>query len=379
MLQAPVRLIYALRPQVPAGVLSATAVSTIVFASTPFLVKGVAVDQGVDVATVGVISTAQLAGFMVTSWGAGRVLRPRRRVMVAAVVLGFVANLLSALAPWFSLLVAARLLSGVSLGLIAWIAWTEAFGDDDKIGDVAVIGPLVGIVSAPVVAIVIDASGSDLLFVILALLQLVPLAFVRTMRLDAAVRPRRQRHRPTRAAAAILLCLGTITFGGSAVFVFAGVIGQDDVGLSPLAVAFVFSCNSLASVPSARYRGRRKLPGLWMLLTGATAFTLGAIQHPIAFWIALPMWGFCFWMGIPGAFSLLAERSRYPDERAGDAQAIMAAGRVIGPLLGGALYAASAVWLGIVGGTIVAAAGLTMVYIEWRIRPEVLGDLVQRS
>ena len=49
----------------------------------------------------------------------------------------------SALSPWFTLLVGVRFLSGVSLGLIAWIAWAEAFGDDEKVGDVAVIGPLV--------------------------------------------------------------------------------------------------------------------------------------------------------------------------------------------------------------------------------------------
>ncbi len=379
MLQAPVRLLFALRPQVHAGILSATAVSTVVFAATPFLVKGVSVDQGVDVATVGVISTAQLGGFMLTSWGAGRLLRARRRMMVIAVLIGFVANMASALTPWFTLLVAVRFLSGVSLGLVAWIAWAEAFGDDEKVGDVAVIGPLVGIVSAPIVATVIDVSGTDLLFALLALLQLVPLVFIRSLRLDLASRPRQERHRPTRAAAAILACLGTITFGGSAVFVYAGVIGQDDVGLSALAVALVFSCNSLASVPSARYRGTRKLPGFWMIMTGVMAVTIGTVNHPVAFWIALPLWGFCFWMGTPGAFSLLAERSNYPDERAGDAQAIMAAGRVVGPLLGGALYSISATWLGAVGGAIMMTAGLGMVYVEWRIHPQVLGDLVRSS
>ncbi len=379
MLQAPVRLLFALRPQVPAGVLAATAVSTTVFAATPFLVKGVAVDQDVAVSTVGVISTAQLAGFMVTSWGAGRFLRPRRRVMVIAVLLGLTANVASALTPWFTLLVGIRFLSGISLGLIAWIAWAEAFGNDEKVGDVAVIGPLVGIVSAPLIATAIDRSGSDLLFVLLGALHLIPLAFVRTMSLEAASRPRQQRHRPTRAAAAILACLGTITFGGSAVFVFAGVIGQDDVGISPIVVAFVFSTNALLSVPSARYRGTRKLPGFWMAMTGVMAITVGTVHHPVAFWIALSAWGFCFWMGVPGAFSLLAERSNYPDERAGDAQAIMAAGRVVGPLLGGVLYAVSAAWLGIVGGGIMVSAGLAMVYVEWRIRPDVLGDLVRAT
>ena len=38
---------FALKPKIPAGVLAATAGSTVVFAATPFLVKGVAVDQDV--------------------------------------------------------------------------------------------------------------------------------------------------------------------------------------------------------------------------------------------------------------------------------------------------------------------------------------------
>ena len=113
-----------------------------------------------------------------------------------------------------------------------------------------------------------------------------------------------------------------------------------------------------------------------MCVTGATAVTIGVVHHPVAFWIALPMWGFAFWMGIPGAFSLLAERSKYPNERAGDAQSVMAAGRVVGPLLGGAMIAISPAMLGFVGGGIMAIAGLAMLYVEWRIHPDVLGELV---
>ncbi len=376
MLQTPVRVIQTLRPKIAAGVLTATAVSTIVFSATPFLVRGVSVDQGVSVSTVGIISTAQLTGFSLTTWVAGRFLRARRRMLVIAVLLGAAANLASGWAPVFSFLVVTRVVSGVSLGLIAWIAWAEVFGDNEKVGDVAVIGPIVGTVSAPIIAMVIDRSGSDALFYGLATLHLVPLFFIRTTRLDAAARPKQQRNRPTRAAAAILVALGMTTCGGSAVFVFAGVIGQDDVGLSAFAVSIVFSVNALASVPSARYRGDRKLPGGWMILTGVCAVTIGALNHPVAFWIALPLWGFCFWMGTPGAFSLLASRSRFPEERAGDAQSIMAAGRVIGPLIGGAMYAISPGALGLAGGGIMVAAGLLMVYVEWRIRPAVLSDLV---
>jgi hypothetical protein len=40
------------------------------------------------------------------------------------------------------------------------------------------------------------------------------------------------------------------------------------------------------------------------------------------------------------------------------------------------LYARSASSLGLVAGGIMMAAGLVMIYVEWRIHPEVLGDLV---
>lgn len=376
MLQTPVRVIEALQPKVAAGVLTATAVSTVVFSATPFLVRGVSVDQDVSVSAVGIISTAQLIGFTLTTWAAGRYLRARRRMLVLAVLVGAFSNLASGWAPWFSFLVGARLVSGISLGLIAWIAWAEVFGNNEKTGDVAVIGPIVGTISSPIIAVVIDRSGPDLLFYGLAAIHLVPLFFIRTTRLDAAARPRTTRHRPTRAAAALLVSLGLLTCGGSAVFVFAGVIGQDDVGLSAFAVSLVFSANALASVPSARYRGTRRLPGLWMAVTGAMGVLVGTVTQPVVFWLALPVWGFAFWMGIPGAFALLAERSRFPHERAGDAQSIMAAGRVLGPLIGGAAFAISPAVLGIAGGGIMLAGSALMVYVEWRIRPEVLGQLV---
>jgi len=377
MFQAPVRLLVALRPSVSTGVLVSTAVSTVVFSATPFLVRGVALDFGVDLGTVGIISTAQLGGFSLATWLAGRLLRPRRRTLAVAIVLGVVANLLSGLVGVFGLLVLLRLLSGISLGLIAWIAWAEAFGDSQRTGDIAVIGPIVGTIASPVVAVLIDRAGVDALFFVLAGLFLVPLALVHSTRLNALPPPEHgQRHRPTRAAAAILVCLGLMTTGGSAVFVYAGVIGQDNVGMSALAVSLVFAGNAIAGVPSARYRGTRKLPGLWIMVTAACALLIGVFNEPAVFWIALTLWGFSFWMAVPGAFALLAERSRYPNERAGDAQSVMAAGRVVGPLVGGAAYALSPATLGIVGFVVIGAAALLMVYIEWRIHPSTFTDLV---
>ena len=376
MLQPPLKLVQTLRPNIPAGILLATAVSTIVFTATPFLIPVIAEDRGVSVGSVGIISTAQLGGFVLASWLAPMWFAPRRTVMAAAIGIGLLSNLLSATSPWFSMLVGMRLVSGISLGLISWIAWTEVFGDDERVGDVAVIGPIVGTIASPVLATFLDAAGPDWLYVALAVVHIAPACFVRSMRLQAGRRDRRQRHRPTRAAAAILVCLFLLTFGGSATFVFAGAIGTGLVGLSPLAMSLVFAANALAGVPSARFRGIRKLPGFWMGVTGVCSLLVGAVHAMPVYLVAMPLWGFAFWMGIPGAFSLLAERSAYPQERAGDAQSVMAFGRVFGPMVGGLLYEADPVLLGAVAGGVMIAASLVLLYVEWRIRPYVLQALV---
>lgn len=375
MMHTPVRLLVALRPNIAAGVFAATAVSTVVFSATPFLIPAVAADRGLDIGVVGSISTAQLGGFVLATSLAPRRFRPRRTMMVVAIVLGVVANLLSATSPWFSMLIGTRFVSGVSLGLIAWIAWAEVFGDNERVGDVATIGPIIGTVASPIVAVLADRSGPDWLFVVLAGLHLVPAIFIRGMRLDAAQRPKRERHRPTRAALAILVALGMVTFGGSAAFVYIGAIGTGLVGLSPFVVSLAFSANAIAGLPSARYRGNRPLAGLWMTITGLSALLVCSLHVAAVFWAGMIAWGFAFWMGIPGAFSLLAERSNYPDERAGDAQAIMAGGRVFGPLVGGVLYEIGPEVLGIGAATAMLAGASILVYTEWRIHPNVLLDL----
>ncbi|MGA1052659.1 MAG: MFS transporter [Ilumatobacteraceae bacterium] len=373
MFQAPIKVVQTLRLDVPAGVFTATAVSTVVFSATPFLIPAVAADRGVTIGLVGMISTTQLGGFVLATTLGPRRFRPRRAIMTAAIVLGIVANLLSAVSPWFALLVAARFLSGLSLGLIAWIAWAEVFGDDQRVGDVAVIGPIIGTIASPLIALVLDRQGPDRLFVVMAALYVVPALFTRGMHLTAARRPAQRRHRPTRGAVAVLVGLSLLTLGGSASFLFVGAIGSDLVGLSPLAVSLAFSANAIAGLPSARYRGERSMPGAWMAMTGIAAFAVCTVHDAIVFWAAMLTWGFAFWMAVPGAFALLASRSRFPDERAGDAQAVMATGRVIGPLVGGGLYEIGPAVLGWVAGATMVLAGVVLLMSE-RFAPTVAAE-----
>ena len=362
---APLRLLAAAKPTVPAALLTAIATSTAVFAATPFLLPSVADEFDVAVGTAGLMSTTQLAGFVVASWVGGRFLRPVRTVFVVGALLGVLANLGSAAAPTFELLAALRFVSGLSLGLAAWIAWQAAFGDTDKTGDVAVVGPLVGVLVSPMIAIVLETAGLRWLFVILAVVTAIPLAFAgRVPRVDR-LRPHRTRHAPTRAARAILVALCAITLGGSSVFVYAAAIGVELDGLTPLTVSLLFSGNALASIPSARWTGRRGPAGLWFMITAVCALVIAVARSGPLFSIAIVGWGFVFFMGVPAAFTLLAARSNFPEERAGDAQAVMALGRVFGPLLGGALYATGSTGtLGLAAAAVMMVGSALLLYVD---------------
>jgi DHA1 family inner membrane transport protein len=344
---------------------AAIASSTAIFTTTPFLLEPIANEFDVSIGAAGLASTAQLAGFVIGSWTAGRHLRPVRSVFVALCLLGVTANLGAAASPGLEWLSVARFASGISLGLAAWFAWQEAFGNVDKTSDVAAVGPLVGIAVPPMITFVLDAVGMRWTFVILAAVAATPLFFALSVPTRDRLRPHRSRHAATRASIALLFALGLLTAGGSSVFVYSAAIGTQFNEVSPAVVSLAFSANALVSVPAARWTGRRGSAGLWFLATAGLAVLLAAVHIPAVFFVVLVAWGFIFFMGLPAAFALLASKSRFPEERAGDAQAVMALGRVFGPLIGGAFIAADATTaMGIVSGSIVAAAAAMMLYID---------------
>ncbi|MGH8946378.1 MAG: hypothetical protein ACRDVL_09520 [Acidimicrobiia bacterium] len=135
-------------------------------------------------------------------------------------------------------------------------------------------------------------------------------------------------------------------------------------GLTPLAVSWGLSLNALTGFLATRLRGTTRRAGLWMGFTALSALVLGIVGSPWVFFAVMVVWGFAFWMAIPAVFTLLAEKSLIPSERIGDAQAMMALGRVFGPILGGvALGAGQFDRLSLVGGVVMtmAAAVVTMV------------------
>lgn len=376
-MQSPVQVVMLLRPKTRADLLAAAAFSSVVFTTTPFLIPAVAEQYDVGLGTAALISTSQLGGFVIASWIVGRLVDPSRALLRGALVAAAGFNLLSALVPWFSLLLALRFAGGVSLAVLAWLGWQEVFGDEDRMGDVAVVGPIMGVAGAPIASALAEATGADAVFVALAILAVVPLLLPSPKEQLSANAPRKaNRSKAVPVSLLILACLGTMTLAGSSVFVFGAAIGVDRVGLDPLVVSLAYSANALVGIPAARYRGPRRLSGLWLLGTASMAIVLTMVTFGPVFWLGLVLWGLAFWAGIPGVFKLLAERSVNPGDRAGDAQSVMAAGRAIGPLMGAAfIQSGSFVALGLTASALMATAALTLVAIELRVPPRSAASL----
>ena len=337
-MQFPIRLALLLRPTVKVGILLAVGFSVLAFVSTPFLLPEISEHYGISIGAASMIGVFQLGGFVVTSWGAGRWLQPRGWVFVTSLGAAAAANLASAALPAFAVLVALRLLSGLALGLLAWYGWVQAFGDTRRMDDVAVTGPLVGLIAAPLISVLLTAGGARLVFAALAGVSLIPLPFGYRSAVDDLPRAT-TRNRAVPAARILLICLGLFTLGGSSVFVFAVVLGTGNTSMSVTVIAVAFSLNALVGIPAVRWKAPRKFPGPPMAATAACLILIATSTQSWLFFGALVAWGFFFWLAIPGVFEVLASRSRYPEERGRRTpQAVMARRpRAGGPLLGGVL------------------------------------------
>lgn len=362
---APFRLLATLRGTVETGLVLATGVATTTFVATPLILPSISERFEIGTGRAGAFSAAQLGAFVVGSWTAGRLVEPSRRLFVLSLVVLASANVASTGVSSFWAFVGARGVAGLALGVLTWLAYSQVFGDADRTGDIAVIGPLTGVAAAPLLGAVLASADDKAVFWLLAGLALIPL-----VALPEFVTPppkESSRSRAVPQAFVLIAALGFVMFGGSAVFVYVGAMGVEQYGLDPFVISLVFSANAAAGIPSARWRGKRPLAGAWMLLPAVFAGLLGFLDQPSVFWVLITAWGFCFWMSVPGIYTLLSERSRHPSERAGDAQAAMAAGRSLGPLLGGALVGAGGFeLLGVIGGAVIAAAAMTIVVVELR-------------
>ncbi|MDE0268501.1 MAG: MFS transporter [Acidimicrobiaceae bacterium] len=357
-MQSPIRLSHFPRPTVKIGILLAIGYCDLSFISTTFLLPEIVEHYNISFGNASLIGTFQLFGFMVSTWAVGRFLQPRERYFMAALLVVAVSNLFSFGLPDYSLLIILRLINGLALGTIIWYGWVQAFGDARRMGDVAMAGPVVGVIAAPLISIPLEIGGLRLVFILLAALAPLPLV----LGYQSAVRELPKKHSYNRAAPAarvLLACLGIFTLGGSSVFVYVVVLGTEGPEVSVTMIALLISLNAVAGIFAARWKTLRKIPGFWLAGTATCAFFTATTTRPWLYVVALIMWGFFYWLAIPGVFEVLASRSRYPEERVGDAQALMSAGRAVGPILGGlVLDNANGVVLGIVGGLLMLIAAL---------------------
>ena len=330
----PARAFGAIKPTASPGLLASSAAIAATFTATPFVIAAAVAEFDTGIGTAALLSTAQVGGFTVSNLIGNRRFRASVSLARTALVSLVVLNAISVIIPSFWPLVAVRTLSGGAMGLLTWIAWADSATDGKRRGEIAAIGPLSAAIAAPLLGVAASIGDLRWIFVLLTVVSAVGLLLPITVAENEIATKRNPIQTP--GVRLVLISMGVLTGAASAVFVFVRVIA-DDIGMSAVATSVALSLNALAGIPAARFAGRRRLPGLWIAIIGACALLLTQTTSSVMFFLILTLWGLCFWSVVPETFSMLADRSVFPSDRVGDAQASMAFGRVVGPTVGGAL------------------------------------------
>ncbi len=356
----PIRAIYATRPHAPLWLMASGAVVAAVFAATPFLIPEVAARYGVSDGLAGTISVAQVGTFALTTWLLPRFAAPSARVVRVAGVALIAANISSALVGTFVFLIMARMVAGVALGAMTWVAWADAMRAPRSMATLSATGPVTVLVGIPIIGLFADMGGDRAVYALLAVLSL-PVLGANPV-LDPI--PRRREVSKSRSNRVLLAALTMLTFFGASLFVYEAVAARDVLGLSSFMVSLGFSLNAGGGILGARLAHRHRRPGWWLATAGPAAL-LTVTGGAGGYLIGMTWWGFAFWMGLPGVLRMLSDRSLEPSERAGDAQSVMAVGRTLAPLAGGAFVNADAfVPLALVAGAGLTLSGLTVIGVQ---------------
>lgn len=357
----PIRSLYSIRSDAPRAVLAGLAAVTLMFGSTPFLIPEIADRFDVSDGTAGGISVVQVGAFALVNVLAPRLAAPSGKVLRWSTWAFLGLNLASVLAGAFWLLISLRFLAGAAAGVITWIAWADAMRRPRALTAVSALGPVVAMVGAPLVSS-IASWGDQAVYGMLTLVS-IPGALAR-LETGGDVK-RRQAVSRSRSNRVLLASMFLLTFFGSSLFVYASVAARATLGMSAVATSWAFSLNAASGLAGARLAARHRRPGWWLASAGpAVALTIAG-GHAVWFFVGMAWWGFAFWMGLPGVLQMLAARSLAADERAGDAQGLMALGRSLGPLLGGAFTDADAFRsLAVLAGAGVTVSGLTVIAIQ---------------
>lgn len=333
---APARALGAIKPTASPGLLAASSAIAATFTATPFVIAESVDRFDVGLGWAAVLSTAQVGGFTITNLIGNRRFTASATLARRSLAVFAAANALSIVLPLFSALVITRVVAGGAMGLLTWIAWADSATDGKRRGEIAAIGPLASAVSAPILGVVASLAGLAGVFSVLTVIATVGLG----LSIHVAENEISKVRHPIQAPGVrlVLVAMAVTTAAGSMVFVFARVIAEN-LQMSAMTTSLALAANALAGIPAAKFAGRRRLPGLWIAIIGGCALLLTQTDSVLIYFMVLILWGLCFWSAIPEIFSMLADRSVYPSDRVGDAQAAMSMGRVLGPTAGGLLVA----------------------------------------
>jgi MFS family permease len=332
------------------------------FAATPFLVPEIAVELDVRLGSAGLLSTFQVGGFAATTFLAGRLLRPQASMHRIGLISTGVAHLFSAVAPEFWQVLVLQLLAGVGMGFLTWLSWSEATRHRRGLADVAAVAPLVAAFSSPLLSWLTGVGSYHAVFALVGAatvaIALVPAEYGELPAIGRNVSD-------SKTNRILLGALFLLMLFSSAVFVFAAAAGREIAHLSPLVVSIAFSLNALLGVVATRFAARPGTAWMWLGATALGALGVGLFASPVVYMISMIGWGFVFWRGLPAIFILLSDRSLSPAERVGDAQSLMALGRVFGPIIGGSLLGAGEfARLSVVGAIGLVTAALVVGVVE---------------
>lgn len=359
---APTRLWYSVRSGSDLGLLGAAVAVAVLFSATPFLLPALSEEYNISLGYAGWMSTAQVAGFALTVFVAGRMLRTHRRYLVAGSLVAVAANLASMRVEDFATLLGVRALAGAAGGLLIWLAWANAMQAPAAMRKVAAIGPLSVLIAAPLMSLLAREWGPDGVFLAIAAVSWPP-AFLKAEFVGHKLE--RTRMSPSRSNIILVIVLGVITMAGSSLFVFGVAIGVEQLGMNATVVSLAYSFNALAGLIAARRLANDELHSSWILGVAVSAALVAFGGSAYLFFFGLTLWGFFFWMATPNILRSVAGWSLAPDERIGDAQSTMAIGRAAGPAIATVLISNgsfSALGIFSVGGLFASAV------VVWRVQ-----------
>ncbi len=358
--QGPTRIFYAGRTGAPLALVAATTAVALMYAATPFLIQPIAERYGVSEGAVGTISLVQVGAFALTNALLPRLLAPTGHILRWAALALVVLNLASMAPSDYAVLLVLRALAGFAAGALTWISWTDAMQQRRSMAAVAATGPTTVLIGSPLLAVA-SGRGDRAVYLLMAL---VAIPAVLLFAHVTGERRSRDNISGSRSNRVLLLSLWLLTFCGSALFINETLVARDFHGLSATTASIAFSLNAAGGLIGARLSTRHRHPGWWLLSIGPAAL-ITVIGSPPLFFAGMFYWGFAFWMGVPGVMAMLSQRSLHPSERAGDAQALMAVGRSLGPAMGGAFVDAGSLgalaWVSAVG---LSVSGATVIGVQ---------------